>query len=908
MSMIERIVICFRSVARDGRSQPKWTDLLDRARELVKRAEVLGGALCAWSSDYVSFSFPVEDLEASIELVAGAGSSSLLSNYAIGISKGPFLPIEDRRGAVEFGLGPVQDSSLQLSGLAQPGEVVLDSQIQAVHRGDLLTCGWRSAEDGSTELQGYLLDLSQPWRTDAERTVENLLEPPLIGNMGLIEAMQVVPGTLAVVRIPAGYGGSRMLRELALAAQPSRTLIVEPFGYSMEPLGSLRRAFSRSAARLGKPRLDTRDQETLTRIVASEGSPIDAAAVLLEHWLSLDTQAAGLLLVDEANLVDSMTLEVIAASTMNATHPFASIVRLHPDCLLPAELASLPPGPDVEALALSPEDTERFADECTGRKLSAQARDVVAKRAGGIPLAIIEALNEALTSGELSWGPKGIHLRAPLTGPVETFSAKHWIERRLTFVPPVAHFVLFATALTGGDASIATLDAVLRAAADVPIDIEREVQLLTRLRWLVEPEQGWVSLPTRTHRDVVFQSIAQTRRISWHRAISLVIESSSGKLACAEAGKHAELANDGKRAARLLAEAGVAASRASLNTAARDLHVLASAQIGANDVSVAPSIAASPYMRNATSSVPIPGASFALELTARGILHADDASYPPLEVPTLVDGDKLTQLRADGEVPRFLWAESNLDDDAPQTVRAPAPLDPSEFGAETETAAYLEGAEGGIPLSQRSLDSMVPVVLDESPVSMPSVRIASATEGSRASIPRFVELPDGGEDRSQQASVSGNPMKQLDDLASHLPLVERSVLASKDMEALESWVETELPTMARARALRRFQAIVAIDRGDRAQALLQLQHACDQAASLSAVEQARCHLAYALGLTRAGRHLDALVEALEAMARARETGNVQARTACARFLRTLHITSGHGSLADAWGQAANDRP
>jgi hypothetical protein len=95
---------------------------------------------------------------------------------------------------------------------------------------------------------------------------------------------------------------------------------------------------------------------------------------------------------------------------------------------------------------------------------------------------------------------------------------------------------------------------------------------------------------------------------------------------------------------------------------------------------------------------------------------------------------------------------------------------------------------------------------------------------------------------------------------------------------------------------------VALRRGATADALRRLR-----AATLAAKEpaaRARARLAYGVALAGAGRAESALLEALEALARAREAGDAHGEHACALFLARLSAASGHPDAAGVWARIA----
>ena len=101
----------------------------------------------------------------------------------------------------------------------------------------------------------------------------------------------------------------------------------------------------------------------------------------------------------------------------------------------------------------------------------------------------------------------------------------------------------------------------------------------------------------------------------------------------------------------------------------------------------------------------------------------------------------------------------------------------------------------------------------------------------------------------------------------------------------------------------RVRALSELREGKRSGAVAVLRDACDRARSLPAVERSRCHLAYALGLARAARPFEALIEAIEALARAREASETNAESACLAFLRLLYEGQARSDAAD-WQSAA----
>ena len=100
----------------------------------------------------------------------------------------------------------------------------------------------------------------------------------------------------------------------------------------------------------------------------------------------------------------------------------------------------------------------------------------------------------------------------------------------------------------------------------------------------------------------------------------------------------------------------------------------------------------------------------------------------------------------------------------------------------------------------------------------------------------------------------------------------------------------------------RMSGFVALRRGATADALRRLRAATE--AVKEPAQRARARLAYGVALASAGRTESALLEALEALARAREAGDPHGEHACALFLARLSATAGHADAASVWAMIA----
>ncbi len=98
----------------------------------------------------------------------------------------------------------------------------------------------------------------------------------------------------------------------------------------------------------------------------------------------------------------------------------------------------------------------------------------------------------------------------------------------------------------------------------------------------------------------------------------------------------------------------------------------------------------------------------------------------------------------------------------------------------------------------------------------------------------------------------------------------------------------------------RLEGMANLARGQVTEALRRLRSSKDGAKKLSPRDRSRAALALGVALASAGRATEALLEGLEALARAREAGDARGEQACARFLAQLSQASGHDEAADAW--------
>ena len=137
---------------------------------------------------------------------------------------------------------------------------------------------------------------------------------------------------------------------------------------------------------------------------------------------------------------------------------------------------------------------------------------------------------------------------------------------------------------------------------------------------------------------------------------------------------------------------------------------------------------------------------------------------------------------------------------------------------------------------------------------------------------------------------------------------EEPVTASRFVQAIRDGdhaAVSELASEVRAEGgephiAARLDGMASLARGEITEALEQLRDAKQLAQGLSPAYRSRAALALSVALAAAGRPQDALLEALESLARAREADDRQGEHACARFLARLCETVAAAEAAERW--------
>jgi hypothetical protein len=571
----ERIVVCCR-MDHARLVPPAGGDArgyLEHARALKQQAEALGASLASWSATTLGFAFDTNDLEEAIAFVKELRDES--PTWACGLAQGEMEPLADKgSGRADLAWGEPLVAAVALARVALAGEVLVDGSVKALKARELLTLGRRLAVDGGRRVRAWRLDVDQPWRTDAALSVRRVEVAKLVGRPDPM-AILGPPGTVNLVRADPGFGGTRMLNEIAARIAPAPCILVMPSGASVEPLGALRRALVRALTTLPYPN-DPELGPQLDMFLGGIGASIEVASAIVSALLKpVEPNAPpGALLIDDAGEVDAESLEACAQLVTWADPPLHVVLRVDATDVVPGAFANLQRGGEIDLEPLGQAEGEELARSLTGEALQPVIAKRWARRGSFTPLGIVEAVQHGLTTGEIAWVGERAYARTRVAGRGKPRPASYWIGRRAKRTAPDERGVLATVALFGGEVSIENAELALHA-VDAPIVVKDQATKLIAARWLTETQPGWVALPTRTHRDTIAELLDEEPRRALHKAIAEVLEHSEGELGCAEAAHHAAKAGDGERAARLALRAARAASAAGMTKSANRLLTLA---------------------------------------------------------------------------------------------------------------------------------------------------------------------------------------------------------------------------------------------------------------------------------------------------------------------------------------------
>jgi hypothetical protein len=132
------------------------------------------------------------------------------------------------------------------------------------------------------------------------------------------------------------------------------------------------------------------------------------------------------------------------------------------------------------------------------------------------------------------------------------------------------------------------------------------------------------------------------------------------------------------------------------------------------------------------------------------------------------------------------------------------------------------------------------------------------------------------------------------------PSAAVEALRKGDLEAVERMAARIGVDEARIGLSERLQAMAKLARGETGDAIRRLRDAAGETRRTGSRDRCRAALALAVALAATGRHEEALIEGLDALARARELADERGEHACLRFLSQLSAMAGHHDVAETW--------
>lgn len=789
-------------------------------RALAEAASARGATVVAWSGGArIAFAFEVEDggVEGAMARVLGllsADTARDASAFAAGLALGELVPLlgteapgtslsGDMGVRVALAAGDVLAVATGLSREARPGEIVCAKELHREHGMRLAVRGRVRARarrhDGVVEVaRGVRIRAAEPWRLDVANGLSRLRVPPLLGVRA--EDVPLSPSALTVVRADPGAGGSRLLAEVA--ARAPRALVVAPVGASLAPMGALRRAVERSITRdLGAKLVAL--AEPLDALLSGEPVDVDTVATLVTAYFATKSgrhdsmlpprdveggtagpaRVPSVVVVDDVLDVDPASLEAVTRAVARAGlegHPVSLVVRLGKTDAVPSAFGAVPRAGEVALGPLSSADALAVASACASGGLDDASSAMWSARAGHLPLAIVEALTCAVATGAISWdAPASDVARPKRSSRPPARPAESWITDRLALLDAPSRVVAAIVAMLGGEAKQAFVARVLEGAA-LDVDLEAAIEGLVREKWLLDVQEDWVGLPSRTHVRVLVEAPSDEERRRLHAAIGAVLRADEGAFGRADAAFHAAGEGDPRRAARIALDAARAAASRGLEASTFQLATLA----GEWDESLAEGA------REVLASVRSPsGTASAKSSVARG------------------------------SASEKLLAAVPMHDAAP-------PFTPRELPPSLAPPASTRGSEVADELGELARD---------------------AIQDGSAGLDRW-------------------------------------------LEAVTAKGETTLPS-------ERMRAVARASRGEIGDALRVLRRMRE---GLDPADHAlRCQTSLALGisLSAGGRPAEALLEGLDALARARAGGDARGTRACLAFLAKLYASVGRADDA-----------
>ncbi|MBX3227994.1 MAG: hypothetical protein KIT84_27785 [Labilithrix sp.] len=900
-----RLIVSFRAVGGPGRP------FLERARSLIARYSELGGVHVGFDVMKITFAFDAANFASILEASIAGGEENQGEEplWAVGMAQGDIRPVKDQGSdLMSSGVlwwGPPIVAASALSQLARPGEILVAQTIPALRSGELVTSGLRIAREGTLRVRGRRVDRRQPWRRSAAENLARMREPRLVG--AHLPNVPLVPGQVSVLRADPGAGGTRLLYELAVKAP--RALVISPTGSGFEPLGALRRAFVRSIGGTIHPLLLELAQP-LDDLLKGRGTSAVLAAKLLAAFLwPKQSGTSSALIIDDAKAVDPATLEACVRA-VKTVPTFGIIARLDATSGLPSVLAALPKASEHEIPALSREGAEDIAVGASGGALDPLARGRWARLGGGNALAIVEGITLGIASGDLTWQGERATPRSRAAGRGKVLSAAKWIRRRANAESTPARALLSVIAVLGGDAKATMLVKILER-ANIRIDVAATLQALEKSRWIairetrIPNERGemraetWVSFPARTHHKALFNTLEDDARKKLHLAIARVIEEEQGAFGRVEAAWHAAQGGETTRAAQMLVEGAAATSDAHFEASTTQLiafarrvdpacepqaveilsraverasapppPVVVSAPPPTVPQSDAPPFFSAPFPSTEHASIPVPRS-------------ASMQPAPSQQPPTAA---RIAAIASVPPMPHTRGTASPRPVSIPPTSRAPldllselAPAPPEGAPAEDEPDSLIEHAR----------------------IVAPKPKVAETEPPTMSDEPRTAS----GIPPNATGSVPPSSQSSGSQVAARIGELAKEALLAADNAALERWVDGLRASGESPAFAERLGAMARLGRGDIGDALRVLRRTRQELDPNDHRRRCQTSLALGVALSVAHRPDEALLESLDALARARQIGDERGAKACLAFLAKLYSSTGR----DADGERLRQR-
>jgi hypothetical protein len=878
----ERIVVAFKATLSGVSGR-----LAERMKGLVDRASGASAELIAFAATEIAFALAPDALDRALALARFVEEEKVEGDearFSCAITQGDVSPIAQ---GVPWMWGAPLVVASGLAASTAPGGVTVGEAVKAFRQGELLTRGAVTSRSIGVKVRGARLDTKHALRRDAAAKMSRVRVPEKL--FGVDDPAGLMwPGSLSILRADPGLGGSRYLEEIAHREGRARALFVTPSGSGLEPLGALRRAIVRSDD-VNPFLLEL--APAVERLTMGDGITLEEASRIVAAflWPKSSAERPAPLLVDDASDIDEASLFACAKAAASAERQFPFVIRLDATGKTPRACAELAPGPEAELMPLPSGEAESLCGAC----LEGTVDPIVAKRwarlGGNSPLGVIEALCHGIATGDVVWGEGDrVQARRRTSGKGKVRPARQWISLRAMDVSVQSRTTLAVIAMLGGEASVSRIERIL-ARADASIASPRvAIDELVRARFLSEIRDGYVALPSRTHREALSEIIDESQRKTIHRVVCDILEAEDGRLARAEAAYHAARAGDGSRAAKLALGAARAASDLGLDFSAVRLLGFAREQ----DPTVQPETKA-----RVASSIP-PRAP---------------APPPSAEAPAESAPQPVSNLNFGG--PTSSPASRTIFDmRAPEplggeTIIAPAPVvRPSMFATAdapaSATAVDVPIPPASAPVSSKRADSEPPTVARTNlapfaPFPKPAAEAAPVAVAPAAGAREPVAAttgptgtPSNAPPMFESAPPKEGPAPSEGDklLADRLTELAKEALLGADTAALERWVDNLGATGEHAMLADRMRAMARLSRGEIGDALRVLKRARASLPKEAAVLRCQTSLALGMALAVAGRTEEALLEGLAALSRAKQGSDARGTSACLAFLAKLYAS------------------